>query len=706
MAFELLSEPIRRYVYEQRWESLRPIQNAAIGKILTTSHDYILASRTASGKTEAAFLPILSCVDFRQSGVQVLYISPLIALINDQFMRIEDLCKHLDVLVTKWHGEASKTLKDKLLKTPEGVLLITPESLEAMFVNRAYQAQALFANLKFIVIDEIHAFLGTDRGLHLQSLIARIKSLSPLPVRLIGLSATIGDYEQAKKFTGNAENTKVLLDKTPKEVMAEFRYYSVMTIDYPLAFITDLYQEVSDKKTLIFPNSRGKAEEIAVKLQQVSARRKGHKNYFSHHSSIDKELREYVETFAKKNQDHPFSIACTSTLELGIDIGSVDLVVQIDSTFSVASLIQRIGRSGRRAGMASRLLLFATDPWSLLQSLACWQLYTNGFIEPIQSRQQPFDILFHQILSKLKEASGIKQKQLLPWIKANYLFSDLPEDAIRSLIGWMVEGDFVEALHDEYIVGIAGEKLVNSREFYSVFRSDPTIKIIFQGKVLGEIPNSEQIAPDQNIYLAAKIWKIIDVDAVAAKAEVIPAQDGKKPLFFGAGGDIHARIRIEMLRIIIIGTQIKDTSIELQNQLQELRFEFKRFQINNFLTDRPIIVKEQTLEWYTFTGSRINRTIAFLFKTMDLAFRYEESQSLFLITNPYDDLAAILEEGKERLRNIDEYIQYYLAAEPAFFPSSKWGVYLNDQFKVGYVKEAYLDIPTTWLFLDQIVLVY
>lgn len=706
MAFELLSPPIRKYVYDQGWESLRPIQLAAIAKILTTPEHYILASRTASGKTEAAFLPILSSVDFKEKGVQVLYVSPLVALINDQFERVEGLCNYLDVGVTKWHGEASRALKDKLLKAPQGVVLITPESIEAMLVNHPYQLKALFFSLKFIVIDEIHAFLGTDRGLHFQSLLYRITQYAIAPIRIVGLSATIGDYLEAKRFTGNEVGTKVLLDKTAKELEATFRYHVIPTQGFTAAFIGELYEAIKDHKALIFPNSRGKAEEIAVKLQQVSAQRQGHRNFFSHHASVDKEVREYVEAFAKSNQHLPFAIVCTSTLELGIDIGSVDIVVQIDSTFSVASLIQRIGRSGRRGGATSRLLLVATEAWALLQSLACWNLYQSGFIEPVKARQQPYDLAFHQLLSKLKETSGLRKRELAPWLKANYAFRELEEEAIHALIGGMVEDDYIEALGEEYILGISGEHLVNSRDFYSAFQTDPSIKILFQGKVLGEIPLSPQIVPDENIYLAAKIWKIIDVDEKAGKAEVIPAQDGKRPLFFGNAGEIHPRIREEMLRIVQGGSIENALPREVHEALQELKFTFKGFAIGDLSLERPVLIQQQSLMFYTFTGTRINRTLAFLFKVLGLAYQYREECSLFTIDRPYDDLSALLEEAKERIPTIEESIAHYLETEPATFQLSKWGVYLPARFKIEHLKSSYFDFSSTYQYLTDTILCY
>jgi ATP-dependent Lhr-like helicase len=532
MSFDLLSEPIRKYIRDKGWEQLRPIQTAAISKILSTSDNYILASRTASGKTEAAFLPILSKVDFNETGIQVLYISPLIALINDQFYRIEELCKYLDVTVTKWHGEANKTLKDRIIKQPNGIVLITPESLEAMFVNKPFNVKQLFSNLKYVVIDEIHSFIGTDRGIQLQSILSRLQNVNAKPFSIVGLSATIGDYNEAKKFTGNELHTKVLLDRTAKEINAIFRYFKNGNEELPLELLKDLYIETKDNKVLIFPNSRGRAEEVAVKLKKISDRVKGHSNYFSHHSSVDKEVREYVEYFAKNNNRQNFCISCTSTLELGIDIGTVDEVVQIDATHSISSLIQRVGRSGRKEGEGSNLFLYATTQWSLLQSLACWLLYKEGFIEPPQPTAKPHDILLHQALSITKGHSGIRLTDLAKQLKENFTFNQIEVTDIEEILNHLIEIDFLEKLQHEVIIGVEGEKVVNSRDFYSVFKTEENFKVVNARNTIGEIPFSPQIIEDENILLAAKIWKIKFIDFKSKKIEVIPAKDGKKPMFF------------------------------------------------------------------------------------------------------------------------------------------------------------------------------
>lgn len=424
-------------------------------------------------KPKLGFLPILSKTDFNETGVQVLYISPLIALINDQFFRIEDLCKDLEVSVTKWHGEAKKSLKNNLVKKPNGVVLITPESVEAMFVNAPYKAITLFGNLKYIVIDEIHSFLGADRGLQLMSLLSRLQQINKERIVTIGLSATIGkeNYLEAKRLTGNIEKTTVLLDNTKKETEARFKYFDISNVELSLDLIKDLYKETATNKVLIFPNSRGRAEEIAVKLRKISDRVNGHKHYYSHHSSVDKEIRESIEKFAKENERYDFCISCTSTLELGIDIGTVDKIVQIDSTHSVASLVQRIGRSGRREGEKSIVNLYATNKWSLLQSLACWNLYKADFLEPISTAKKPFDILLHQLLSIVKQLSGCSKADLTKRIYNNPTFEHINEAELSNLIDELIKVDYLEDIQRELIIGVEGEFIVNSREFYSVFKT-------------------------------------------------------------------------------------------------------------------------------------------------------------------------------------------------------------------------------------------
>jgi ATP-dependent Lhr-like helicase len=705
MSFDLLSEPIRKYIRDKRWEQLRPIQTAAIEKILSTDDNYILASRTASGKTEAAFLPILSKIDFTHEGVQVLYISPLIALINDQFYRIEELCAYLDVKVTKWHGEAKKSEKDHLLKRPEGIVLITPESLEAMFVNKPYNVKQLFANLKYIVIDEIHSFIGTDRGIQLKSILSRLANINNSKYCVVGLSATIGDYNEAKKFTGNELKTKVLLDRTAKDIHAQFKYFKNEKEELPLELLKDLYLETKDNKVLIFPNSRGRAEEIAVKLKKISNKVNGHSNYFSHHSSVDKEVREYIEYFAKNNTRHNFCIACTSTLELGIDIGSVDEVVQIDATFSIASLIQRVGRSGRRDGESSNLFLYATNEWSLLQSLACWLLFKEGFIEPPASSEKPYDIFLHQALSITKGHSGIELNALLKQLSENFAFTSINRSEIEEIINHLIKIDFLEKIRNEVIIGVEGEKIVNSREFYSVFKTEETFKVTHSGNTIGEIPITPQIREDENILLAAQIWKIKYIDFDAKKIEVIKANDGKSPSFLGTGGIVHSKIREKMFEILYSNENFEILNQASKEALRILKNEFSSFEINNFITDKPLLVSKKHIQLFTFTGSKINRVISFLMELSQIKNILDEKSGAIEMDIEPEEFMIKFKTLTSHYENIDKHLAELLERNPALLAFSKWGTYLPEKFQVELLKNEYFDFESALKILNSIRIV-
>lgn len=706
MAYHLLTDPIKRYIRKKGWEELRPIQNAAIHRILASDHHYILSSRTASGKTEAAFLPILSKVDFNQSGVQVLYISPLIALINDQFHRIEDLCKDLEVPVTKWHGEAKRSLKNKLLKEPAGIVLITPESIEAMFANKSFMVKQLFSSLQYVVIDEIHSFVGTDRGLQLQSLLSRLQQINVASFSIVGLSATMSEvnkFAEVKAFTGEVERTKILIDRKAKDINAVFRYFPTETKELPLDLLKDLYRNTCAHKVLIFPNSRGRTEEVAVKLKKISARVKGHPHYFSHHSSVDREVREYVEYFAKNNKRQSFCIACTSTLELGIDIGTVDKVVQIDATHSIASLIQRVGRSGRQDDSQSNLYLYATKPWSLLQSIACWLLYQEGFIEPPKMNPKPYDILLHQILSIVKGYAGLQRAQLMEQLQKNAAFQQITPVEIDTIVDHLLATDLLEAIREELIIGVEGEYLVNSRNFYSVFQTEENYSVVNNktGNSIGQLPFSPMIMEDVNILLSAKVWKILQIDHTAKKINVIPAHDGKKPLFFGGGADIHPKVREKMLAILCSRTSYDFLDQASQEVLHTIREEFTVFKSVDSTIDRLLLSREKSLYFFSFTGTRINRTLHLLLQKSGIESTLDDSQSMFSLQSTREQFLEKWPTLLAPLPTIEQHLAPLLAETPTLLSFSKWGLYLPEVFQIKLLQNSYYDFEGAKQFLTS-----
>ncbi|WP_300691135.1 DEAD/DEAH box helicase [Chryseobacterium sp.] len=707
-AFDQLSEPIRKYIRDKKWESLRPIQEAAIQRIISTDNNYILISRTASGKTEAAFLPILSKVNFKEPGVRVLYISPLIALINDQFLRVGNLCEYLDVPVTKWHGEASQGAKDRLLKAPEGIVLITPESLEAMFVNKPYNIHHLFSNLEYIVIDEIHSFLGSDRGTHLQSLLNRLQKVNMKKFNIVGLSATVSDanqYQELKDFLGDPDRTKIIRDSTPKPINAVFKYFAGTVDELPLPLLKDLYTRTRDSKVLIFPNARGRVEEVAVKLKQISERVGGHKNYFSHHSSVDREVREYVEFFAKNSTLQNFCISCTSTLELGIDIGNVDEVVQIDATHSIASLIQRVGRSGRREGKASNLFLYATGPWSLLQSLACWLLYKEHYIEPVSINKKPYDVLVHQLLSIVKGTSGIPLPQLLGEITSNITFSNIKAEQIEEVITYLIANDFLEKLGSEVIIGIEGEKVVNSKDFYTLFETPVFFKVSGNGVKIGELPLTPQIKEDENIYLSARIWRIIDIDYKSKKIEVVPAVDGKKPMFLGDSADTAYKIREKMLEILVSKEEFDLLDQTGHEAIEILRKDFSVFKINDFRTDRPLLKRNENLTFYSFTSSKINKTLHFILNRLGIENVLTDNESSFEIKSCLASEFIIALKNTDQASEITNALTELLEDSPGMIDFSKWGKYLPIQYQAELLKEKYFDFEGCYAYLRNLEII-
>ena len=404
-SYDLLSRDMREFIYKKGWPSLTKIQDAAIRQMYKSENNLILAAPTASGKTEAAFLPAISKAEDIKNKLKILYISPLIALINDQFERITDMCKDLDIRVTSWHSEASVSRKDKLVENPSGILLITPESLEAMVVSDKKRAEVLLKDIEFIIVDEIHGFLDTNRGLQLKSLLVRIQSYIEKNPRMLGLSATIGEknYDLAKDFFLNSRQTNILLDRSRNDLIMSLDYIESEDINKEIA--QKVLEYSLGKSTLVFPNSRVKVEKLSYLLKKEVEEKGYDIRVFSHHSSISKIKRAEIENFAKTSR-RDFIIVATSTLELGIDIGAVDQVIQVGSAASVLSLSQRLGRSGRRT-RKSVIYQIATDKWDLIQASASLRLFKEGKLDKIDPKTKTYDIFAHQVLSTLLEKNGL-----------------------------------------------------------------------------------------------------------------------------------------------------------------------------------------------------------------------------------------------------------------------------------------------------------
>lgn len=598
-AYSLLSRPMREYVYKNKRPSLTKIQKASIENFVKSEDNLILIAKTAAGKTEAAFLPAISEANDFDKGLRILYISPLIALINDQFKRVFAMCDDIGINVTSWHGEANQTRKEKLLENPSGICLITPESLEAIFVNKGLAAKKLFSGLDYIIVDEIHSFLTGNRGAQLKSLLTRILFYTDKNPRFIGLSATVGNlnYNICKEFFKNKRATKLIVDSSKNELEATISYneeedISDKTIGQILSF-------ASEGSMLAFPNSRKLVEELAVKLKEKSKEKKIKTHIFSHHSSVTKQRRKEIEDFAKSRQGENFIICATSTLELGIDIGSVYSICQYGSSKSVLSLAQRLGRSGRKTGK-SILHQFATNPWDLVQALATIILYKEGSLDKINPIKGPYDVFAQQILSTLLEKNGLSVDDYDGLDKK--LDFDIDHEEFMEITDHMMEKGFIEKLENEYIGGIECEKLLKMGSFYNQFISKDNFQVFDKNGKIGDIEKSIDLNKGDGIYLAGSIWQVESINLKAKKIIVSKAEEGEA-LDFGSSSqeDISDEIRRKMEEII--------------GNREKYSFNDKINGVIDSLKTSPdaqgfYIINDKDGEGLrTFRGTRINRTI-------------------------------------------------------------------------------------------------
>jgi ATP-dependent Lhr-like helicase len=579
-AFDRLAPPVRYWIREQGWDRLRDIQVQAIPAILEGDRDVLIAAATAAGKTEAAFLPILTRVATRtEPGLSVLYVSPLKALINDQHRRLGQLCECMEVPFVRWHGDAPSSAKSRMSARPSGIALITPESIEALFIRKPADARRMLCSLDVIVIDELHAFLSGPRGLHLASLLKRIDAVAASRARRIGLSATIGDLETAAAWLcpGQPASVRVLRsDATGLDLQLQIRGYLELSDGSradaepaapALARISDhLFTTLRGANNLVFGGSRQTVEAVADRLRLESGRTGVPNEFFPHHGNLSKELREELET-RLKDGDLPTTAVCTSTLELGIDIGSVRSVALIGAPRSLASLRQRLGRSGRRQGVPAILRIYvreaAVDARSDLmdelrvdtvRSAAAIHLLGARFVEPPPTSDPALaTALVHQTLSIIAEHGGARADVIFKLIGGRGPFATVTSADFIELLRGMADtqvGLIEQAPDGTLLLGESGERLVHAREFYALFESNAEWRLIAGGRALGTIPLSNVITVGSLVVFAGRRWLVEAVDERAQILQVAPHQGGAIPKFDSVRVEpAHDRLVAEMRHV-------------------------------------------------------------------------------------------------------------------------------------------------------------
>ena len=599
--FHRLAPFLQAYIYNNEWAEMRPIQLESCKALFEHDAHLLLASGTASGKTEATFLPILTLLHEKpSSSVGVLYISPIKALINDQFLRLGDMLRDAEIPVWHWHGDVGQAHKQKLLKNPSGVLQITPESLESLLINRTHELPRIFGDLRFVVIDEVHVFMDSDRGRQLLCQLARLERLAQVQPRRIGLSATLGDYNLAESWLAAGTQRTVItptVQSGGRKIRLALEHFFVgeaesieesetepqlENVAQTPALERYVFDATQNRKVLIFVNNRRDAESIINSLRTIAEGEGKPDVYHVHHGSISPSLREAAED-ALREGDLPTITAATVTLELGIDLGRLERVVQIDAPYSVASFLQRLGRSGRR-DQASEMWLVVREteptaktplpdqiPWNLLQTIAIIQLYLEErWIEPKRNKVLPYSLLYHQTMSTLASSGELTPAELARRVLVLPPFREVQQEHFKTLLQHLLETDHLQRTDEGgLIVGLTGERTVRNFRFYAVFADNEEFTVRDESREVGSIGSPPP--PGERFGLAGRTWEVLEVDA---KRRVVHAKRVKgraSATWTGSGGEIHTRILERMRQVLVEQTAYRYLQANALQRLEQAR---------------------------------------------------------------------------------------------------------------------------------------
>ena len=609
-AFDRYAPFVQEYIYQNHWENLRSIQVAAADAIFNTDENVLLTASTASGKTEAAFFPIITLFsEDMPSSVGCIYIGPLKALINDQFSRLNDLCAEADIPVWHWHGDVAQSHKAKLMRHPSGILQITPESLEALLLHKHAAIAKLFGDLRFVVIDEVHSLLRGDRGGQTLCLIERLSRIAGVNPRRIGLSATIGDPEGTGEFLSLGTGRKTIIPKIDakgskwrlsmehfyvkdaqaaedKQIPGALPVLEEKTDDAPANAdpgIGYIFEHTRGKKCLVFVNSREECEMVTTTLRHYCELNHEPDRFLVHHGNLSASYRETAEGIMKDDSQYMTTVT-TATLELGIDIGRLERAFQIDAPWTVSSFLQRMGRTGRRELPPEmwfviredepevRAMLPTTIPWKLLQGIALVQLYLEErWVEPPRLDRLPFSLLYHQTMSTLASCGELSPRALADRVLRLHYFHRITQEDYRVLLRHLIATDHIQQTEQGgLIVGLAGERVINSFKFYGVFQQSEEYTVRSESQELGTVVSPPPVG--EKLAIAGHVWQVLDVDH---KRRLIYCQQvkGSVPAYFGqCPGDLHTKILTRMRRVLQEDRQYPYLMKNAVARLEQARF--------------------------------------------------------------------------------------------------------------------------------------
>ncbi|GAA5071914.1 DEAD/DEAH box helicase [Nocardia iowensis] len=631
-----------------RWNGLRPTQAAAMAPLLR-GDDAIVLAPTAGGKTEAAVLPLLSAMaEQNWRGTSVLYLCPLRALLNNLGPRIHRYAQWLGRSAAVWHGDVGPVDRRRILSERPDFLLTTPESLEAMLVSTKVDARLYFADLRAVVIDEVHAFAGDDRGWHLLAVLERLARLSGRPLQRIGLSATIGNPAALLRWLQGG------FTERPGEVVAPAAETSTAVPDLTVDYVGSLPNAAklvaalhAGEKRLVFVNSRREAEELGAQLQQLDV------TTFLSHGSLSAAERRRAEAAFSDARDTV--IVATSTLELGIDVGDLDRVIQIGPTRTVASFLQRLGRTGRRAGTARNCLFLCTDHDQLLQTLGMLACWADGWVEPITAPPAPRHIAAQQFMALCLQEHRIGRHRWRDWWGTLPIFDDTADDILEHLA---TEG-FFEADGDFLHIGPEAERRYGRRYFSdltAVFSAPPEFLVLAGRTEIGTIGTdllTEEVNGPRVLLLGGRSWRVTYIDWNRRRCFVEATDNGGKAKWSGLSAGWSHPITRGMRAILLRNDPPK---VDLTHRAQSALADIRETYTDVTDPDRLVVVlpDDSAGRWWTWAGTAANRTLhASLPGLVDPRQRIDEQSLRLLPGTTAADLSAALADPKLALPQVD-----------------------------------------------------
>ena len=670
-AFARLHPALQHHIVNSLgWRSLRPLQEMAIDPLLQGQHALLLAP-TAGGKTEAAFFPVLSrMLQEEWPGLSVLYLCPIKALLNNLHLRLQGYGGWVGRTVALWHGDVADRDKDAVRREQPNVLLTTPESLEVLLTSRRSNPATFFGGVQVVVVDELHAFAGDDRGWHLLSVLARIAKLAGRPIQRIGLSATIGNPDGLLTwFAAHAGGPRSVISPPPAVgQQPEIRLDHVGTLENAATVISRLHR---GEKRLVFVDSRSRVEQLSALLRGMGVQT------FVSHSSVSLDERKQAE--AAFSQGSNCVIVATSTLELGIDVGDLDRVIQIDAPGSVASLLQRLGRTGRRPGTSRNCLFLTTSDEGFLRAAGLLDLWARGYVEPIEPPATPYHLFAQQIMALAMQTGGLLRKDWTAWIGSVPCFAAM-KDEPDHILDFMLSTGVLHEDQGKIWFGAEGEKKFgykNFLELFSVFTTPPLFTVLHGRTELGLVHDTTFAGAGKEgscvLQLGGRSWAVTNIDWRNRRAFVAPAPAGGRSRWCGGSRGLHFAHARAIRRVLASGSLAGMPSQRASDALDALRNEL------SWVDDQSTAVVRDAsgdTQWWTFAGLRANTILAAALGDLVSETQVQDN----LAVSMRSELRA--EDVRKRLSEVD-LAQLLPPVSPQAVEDLKFGICLPPELAVA-----------------------